>query len=237
MSYLQALWALALCAVLSAAWLDAVGATALAAARHAAMRAAGVALDRAQDVLVESVAGQAEQGALSFTAPTPGPAVPVCPGSSQGASPCPLWVTTAVTLAGQTAAGSANANQTALNVQGQPQVAEQRLAATVSAVVTTASGVPVAQLRRRITVRTLAAWPYATLSGSDEPSVEGIAVGDFAGSCSGGACGDDSRVHAVLSCSDPAQPQLCQGQGYIPVDAFTSPPWYDANAAPAGWSQ
>jgi hypothetical protein len=237
MSYLQALWALALCAVLAAAWLDAAGASALAAARHAAMRAAELAIDRSQDVLVETLAAEAEGGAGVFTAPSPGPAIPVCPGASEGGSPCPLWVSTAVTLAGQTGAGSNGANQTALNVQGQPAVAEQRVGATVSAVVATAAGVPVAQLSRRITIRTLATWPYATLSGSDEPSVEGIAVGDFAGACSGGTCGDDARVHAVLTCSDPAQPQLCAGQGYVPVDAFTSPPWYDANAAPSGWSQ
>ena len=226
-----------LCAIFSIAWLDAAGARAVAAARHAALRTAGLALERAQDVLVEAVAAQASSGAATFTAPTPSPRVPVCQGASPGGAPCPLWVATSVTLAGQTGASSSYQNQLALNVQAQPRIVEQRLAATVSAVVTTGSGSPVATVTRRVTLRTLATWPYVTLSGAEEPSVEGIPVGDFAGSCTGGACGDDSRVHAVLSCSDPAQPQKCQGQPYVPVDQFTSPPWYDANAAAAGWSQ
>ena len=234
MTYLQALWALVLCAILSAAWLDATAVATVAAAKHAALRTAAVALDRAQDVLIESIAAQAAAGASLFTAPSPGPAEPIClPGERK----CPLRVATTSSLAGQTGAGSGGANQTALNVQAQAAIVEQRLGATVTAVVSNAGGVQIASVSRRLTLRTLATWPYVTVSSSDEPSVEGIAVGDFAGSCSGGVCGDDSRVHAVLSCSDPAQPQLCQGQGYIPVDAFTSPPWYDANAVPAGWSQ
>jgi hypothetical protein len=233
-NYLQALWALVLCAILSAAWLDATAAATLAAARHAALRAASVALERAQDMLVESVAAQAATGAAVFSAPSPGPPVPACP---RNGKPCPLWVATSVVLAGQTGAGQGGANQTALNVQGQAAILEQRLGATVTAVVTTPSGATVAQLSRRVTLRTLATWPYVTLSGSEEPSVEGIAVGDFAGACTGGSCGDDSRVHAVLVCSDPSQPQRCAGRPDLPVDAFTSPPWYDGNAAPQGWSQ
>lgn len=234
MTYLQALWALVLCAVLSAAWLDATAAATLAAARHASLRAAGVALDRAQDVLVEALAAQAEAGATIFTAPTAGPRVALCPPDIR---PCPMWVSTGAVLAGQTGSGQGDGNQTAANLQGQAVIVEQRIGATVTANVTSVAGEPIAQLSRRLTLRTLAVWPYVTVSGTSEASVEGVAVGDFAGACTGGSCGDDSRVHAVLQCSDPAQPQNCAGQPVIPVDAFTSPPWYDANAAPQGWSQ
>jgi hypothetical protein len=234
MTYLQALWALVLCAILSAAWLDATAAATVAAAKHAALRTAAVALDRAQDVLIESIAAQAAAGASLFTAPSPGPAEPIClPGERK----CPLRVATTSSLAGQTGAGSGGANQTALNVQAQAAIVEQRLGATVTAVVSNAGGVQIASVSRRLTLRTLATWPYVTVSSSDEPSVEGIAVGDFAGACTGAGCGDDSRVHAVLVCSDPDQPQRCVGQPYVPVDAFTSPPWFDGNAAPRGWSQ
>jgi hypothetical protein len=236
-SYLQALWALLLCAGLSSAWLAASGAAAVSAARHAALRGASVALDRAQFALVESIASQAQSGASVFVAPTPGQRQPLCPERGSGASPCPLWVTTTAALAGQTAAGAGGANQTALNLQGAPAIAEQRIAAIVTATVATANRAPVATLSRRVTLRTLATWPYAALSGADEPRVDGVASGDFAGACAGGACGADSRVHAVLVCVDLAQPQNCAGQSPIPVDAFTSPPWYDGDAAPAGWSQ
>src|SRR5271163_2377767 len=133
--YLQALWFLIFAAVLANAWLEASYATVAAAARHAAMRAANLAVERAQDTLVESIAQQAATGATTFSAPTPGPPVPACPTPPPGGAPCPLLVATSVTLAGQTGANAPSDNQVAANLQQQPAIAEQRLAASVTATV------------------------------------------------------------------------------------------------------
>ncbi len=235
--YLQVLWALVIFAILASAWLGATRAEVTAAARHAAMRAANVALERAQDALVESVAVQAAAGATSFTAPTPSPPESICPTPPPGAPACPFFVATSVALAGQTASGVTPPNQTAYNLQTNARVAEQRLAAVVTATVTARAGPAVGELSRRVTLRTLAAWPFAAVAGTDEPTIDGRSVGDFAGACDGGVCGADSRIHAIEECSDPSQPQNCVGQSPLPVDAFTSRPWRDNNAESSGWSR
>jgi hypothetical protein len=235
--YLQALWFMVFASVLASAWLAAGYATVLGEAKHAALRSAGLAVERAQDALVESIAAQVAAGKSTFVAPTPGPGVPICPRRSHQSDPCPFIVSTIVTLAGQTGARDGDGNQTAQSVQRDPGVGEQRVAAIVTAEVTGKRGTPIAALTRHVTLRTFAAWPYAALSGSDEPTTGGYAVGDFAGTCAGGACGDDNRIHAVLQCSDPGDPQACAGQPLLPADDFADARWHDANAVSNGWSR
>jgi hypothetical protein len=235
--YLQALWFLVFAAVLSSAWLEATYATVAAAARHAALRAANLASERAQDALIESIALQVQAGSSTYIAPSPSPAVPVCPSAPPRGPACPLWVATEVALAGQTGQTGSGDNQVAAARQLNPAVEEQRVAAIVTATVSNAGGAFVASLSRHVTLRTFGAWPYAALSGSDEPTLDGYAVGDFAGACAGGPCGADSRIHAVLQCSDPGNPSACQGQPPLPVDDFKDTKWHDANADKAGWSR
>jgi hypothetical protein len=235
--YLQALWFLVFATLLATAWLQATYATVAAAAKHAALRAANLATERAQDALIESIALQVQAGAPSYVAPTPSPPVPVCPSAPPHGAACPLQVSTEVTLAGQTGQPGSGDNQVATARQLNPAIAEQRLAAVVTATVSNAGGAFVTSLARHVTLRTFGAWPYAALSGSDEPTLDGYAVGDFAGACAGGPCGADSRIHAVLECSDPGNPSACQGQPPLPVDDFKDTKWHDANADPTGWSR
>ena len=235
--YLHALWLLVLLTALATAWFDAAAAGVVAASKHAALRTAALAVERAQDALVESIAAQAATGATSFTAPTAAPAIPVCPSPNPRGDACLLEVSTTTALEGQTVASHRKANQIAGNLQANAGVDEERLAAAVTAVIATASGTELGRVTRHLTLRTLGAWPYAALSGADEPTLDGYAVGDFAGACKGGGCGDDSRIHAVLECSDPADPHACRGQRYVPVDQFTSPPWRNENDEQGGWSR
>lgn len=235
--YLQALWALVVFAILSTAWLATTRASVTAAARHAALKAAGLGIERAQQTLVESIALQAAEGASSFIPPTPSPPAPICPSPQPEGPPCLLLLSASATLEGETSGVAPPPNQTAYNLQTNTHVGEQRLAAVVTAVVTSRAGPVVAQLSRHVTLRTLAQWPYVAVSGTDEPTVDGYAVDDFAGSCSGGACGSDSRLHAIEVCSDPSNPALCAGQTPQPVDAFVNRAWHDSNVDSTGWSR
>jgi len=232
--YLYGVYAVPLASLLATAWLQLTSATIVASAKHVAQRYANVALERAQDELLDSLASQviAHGPGGPFVAPSPAAAVPAC-----GAPPCAMVVATQVQLAGQTAAGTTG-NATAANVQQQSGVAENRVAAVVSGIVTNAAGGLLARASRRVTLRTFAVAPYVALDGVDEAVAGNANVADFAGTCDGPSCGGtDNRIHALLRCADPVTPANCNGQPYRSADAFSSSAWQNANVGSDGWSR
>ena len=239
MIYLYGLFALTLATALGLGWLEVSAANLAFSARYAAQRYAAVALERAQDDVMESVANQVAlnpqiaNGSQPLLAPTPGPPLPAC-----AQPPCALAVATSVTLAGQTGNGGA-ANVVALNAQGHPAVAEQRVSATLTATASNGAGAALATVSRRVVLRVFAVPPYVALSSADEPTSDDGNVEDFAGTCDGNAaCGGvDNRVHALLRCSNPDQPALCAGAPYVADDSFSSNAWSNANAAAPTWSR
>ena len=164
----------------------------------------------------------------SLVAPTPGPPTPAC---SQ--APCAFSISTSVTLAGQTQTASSG-NVVASNDQQNPGVGEQRVAATLTATASNAAGAVISTATRRIVLRVFGVPPYVALSSVDEPTADDSNVEDFAGTCDGSAsCGGiDNRIHALLRCSDPANPSACNGLPDQPADSFSSNSWQNADAVP-----
>jgi hypothetical protein len=230
--YLYGVYAVALAALLATTWLQLASAGIIAAAKHVAVRYAGTALERAQDELLESVAAQVASTGPSgpFSAPTPGPPLAACP-----TTPCAFVVATQSRLEGETAQTSAG-ESVAANLQQNSGVAEQRVAASLSSIVSNAGGGVLARATRRITLRTFAAPPYVALSGVDEPVAGNANVADFAGSCDGTRTCGDNRIHALLRCYDPVTPANCAGQKYRSADAFASKTWRNDNATARTWS-
>jgi len=232
--YLYGTYAVVLAALLATTWLEITFAGIVAAGKHVAAKYASVALERAQDELLDSLAAQvATSGAAGpFVAPASGPPLSAC-----AAPPCAFVVTTQAQLAGQTSA-NAGGESIAANLQQNAGVGERRVAAVVSSTVSTASGAVLARATRRITVRTFAVAPYVALSGADEPVTGNANVADFAGSCDGNAsCGNDMRIHALLRCNDPVTPANCVGQPYRPADAFSNSAWHNSNATVDTWTR
>jgi hypothetical protein len=238
--YLYALFCLILATLLGLTWLEVTTAGIVTSARHVAARYVSIGLERAQDDLMESIAAQVvtaqQSGAgasLPLVAPTPGPPIPAC-----AQAPCAFAVSTTVALAGQTQNASGG-NVVALNDQLNSGVGEQRVAATVTATAADAGGAVISSATRRVVLRVFAVPPYVALSSSDEPTVDNGNVEDFAGTCDGStSCGGvDNRIHALLRCSDPANPSACSGLPDQPVDSFSSNAWQNADAAPPAWSR
>jgi hypothetical protein len=236
--YLYALFCLVLATLLGLTWLEVTAAGIVTSARHVAARYVGVALERAQDDVMESIANQTAANVQSgsaapLVAPSPGPPLPAC-----AAAPCPFSITTSVALAGQTQPASSG-NVIALNDQQNPGVGEQRMAAVLTATASNAGGAVLATSTRRVVLRVFAVPPYVALSSVDEPTTAGGNVQDFAGTCDGRAsCGGvDNRVHALVRCSDPATPAACNGLPDLPSDSFASNAWQNADAAPSAWSR
>jgi hypothetical protein len=232
--YLYGVYAVALATLLATTWLQITSAAVVGSAKHVAVRYANVALERAQDELLDSLAAQvlAHGPSGPFVAPAPSAAVPAC-----SAQPCAIFVATQVQIAGQTAAGTTG-NAVAANVQQQTGVAEGRVAAILTSAVTNAAGGLLARATRRVTLRTFAVAPYVALGGVDDGVAGNASVADFAGSCDGSSCGGtDNRIHALLRCADPVTPANCAGQPYRSADTFSSKGWQNANAASDGWSR
>ncbi len=242
--YLYALFCLVLATLLGLTWIEVTAAGVLTSARHVAARYVGVALERAQDDVMESIANQTAANVQSgstapLVAPSPGPPLPAC-----STAPCAFSIATSVALAGQTQGESAeqaqpNGNVVALNDQQNPGVGEQRIAAVLTASASNLAGAIIATSSRRIVLRVFQVPPYVALSSVDEPTAAGGNVQDFAGTCDGSAsCGGvDNRVHALVRCSDPATPAACNGLPDLPADSFTSNSWQNADAAPSAWSR
>ena len=240
--YLYAVFAIALSALLATTWFQISTAAIVNSAKHVAARYAGVALERAQDDLLESIAAQIAAGGpdVQFTAPPSGPAVATC-----ASAPCALFVATSVHLSGQTGqqaaqtSGSPGAESVAPNLQQNIGVGERRVSAIVTVTVANAGGAALAQFSRRLTLRTFAVAPYVALSSVDEAVAGNPNVADFGGSCDGStSCGStDNRIHALLRCSDPVTPSNCNGRPYLPADSFSSSSWSNANASSGAWSR
>jgi hypothetical protein len=238
--YLYALFCLVLAALLGLTWLEVTAAGIVTSVRHVAARYVAIGLERAQDDVMESIAAQvvtAEQsGAGTSTplvAPTLGPPIPAC-----AQAPCAFSVSTTVALAGQTQ-NTSSGNVVALNDQQNPGVGEQRVAAILTATASNAAGAAISSATRRIVLRVFGVPPYVALSSVDEPTADNSNVEDFAGTCDGStSCGGvDNRIHALLRCSDPANPSACNGLPDRPADSFSSNAWQNADAAPPTWSR
>jgi hypothetical protein len=233
--YLYGVFSLGLAALLATTWLQLASIGIIAGARHVAARYANVALERAQDDLMEALAAQvAASGPRGpFLAPTPGPPQPAC-----AAPPCAFLIATQAQLSGQTAAMFPGV-AVAANVQQNAGVAEQRVAALLTVTIANAGGAVFARAVRRVTLRTFAVAPYVALSGVDEPIAANPNVADFAGTCDGNAsCGGvDNRIHALLRCHDPVRPANCAGQLYRQADTFSSNTWQNGNATTDSWSR
>jgi hypothetical protein len=233
--YLYGLFCLVVATLLGLTWLEVTAAGIVTSARHVAVRYAGVALERAQDDVMESIATQIAAGNTNgpVVAPTPGPLVPAC-----SSPPCAFSIATSVALAGQTQAAT-NGNVVALNQQQNAGVGEQRVAAILTATASNAAGAVLATASRRIVFRVFLVPPYVALSSADEPTAERSNVEDFAGTCDGSAaCGGvDNRIHALVRCSNPVAPDACAGVPDLPADAFASNSWQNADAASSSWSR
>ena len=233
--YLYGVFSIGLAALLATTWLQVASIGIVAGARHVTERYANVALERAQDDLMESLAAQvAASGARGpFVAPTPGPPQPAC-----AAPPCAFLIATQVRLSGQTAA-TLPGDAVAANLQQHAGVGEQRVAALLTVTIANAAGAVFARAVRRVTLRTFAVAPYVALSGVDEPVASNPNVADFAGTCDGiAACGGvDNRIHALLRCHDPLTPANCAGEAYRQADTFSSNTWQNGNATTDAWSR
>jgi hypothetical protein len=237
--YLSLLFALAAIVAVSLGGLQVATSLAVAAERHAALRYADVALEQARAALVAQIAAQVAAGSPDgpFVAPSPSPTAPVCPAPAEGTPPpCPFSASVSVALLGQTGS-SAAPNELAQSVERAPGAAENRLAATLTATVVSPAGSIVRS--RTLVLRTYPAPPFASDDGSDEPIAGNLASGDSGGTCDGspGCGGDDTRIHAKLICSDPADPAGCAGMADRYVDNFTDENWQNAHALPRSWSQ
>jgi len=233
--YLYGVFSLGLAALVATTWLQLASVGIVAGARHVAERYANVALERAQDDLMESLALQvAANGPRGpFVAPTPGPLQPAC-----AASPCAFLIATQAQLSGQTAV-TLPGDAVAVNVQQNAGVGEQRVAALLTITIANAGGAVFARAVRRVTLRTFAVAPYVALSGVEEPVAANPNVADFAGTCDGNTtCGGvDNRIHALLRCRDPVTPANCAAQPYRQADTFTSNTWQNGNATTDSWSR
>jgi hypothetical protein len=233
--YLYGVFSLGLAALVATTWLQLASVGIVAGARHVAERYANVALERAQDDLMESLALQvAASGPRGpFVAPTPGPPQPAC-----AAPPCAFLIATQAQLSGQTAV-TLPGDAVAANVQQNAGVGEQRVAALLTVTIANAGGAVFGRAVRRVTLRTFAVAPYVALSGVDEAVAANPNVADFAGTCDGNAtCGGvDNRIHALLRCHDPVTPANCAGQPYRQADTFSSNSWQNGNATTDSWSR
>jgi len=240
--YLYAVFAIALSALLATTWFQISTAAIVNSAKHVTARYANVALERAQDDLLESLAAQIAAGGpnVQFNAPPAGPPVAAC-----ASAPCAFFVATSVRLSGQTGQQAAQTSESlgaesvAPNVQQNNGVGERRVSAVVTVTVANAGGGLLVRSSRHLTVRTFAVAPYVALSAVDEAVAGNPNVADFAGSCDGStSCGStDNRIHALLRCSDPATPSNCNGRPYAPADSFASSTWPNANASSDAWSR
>ncbi|HVA37496.1 MAG TPA: hypothetical protein VNJ51_07765 [Candidatus Dormibacteraeota bacterium] len=229
----QALVVLSVLALLTASVAAGTSAAAHVAIRRLALRSADGELERARQATVDVVAVQVRQrGAdAAFSAPTPLPAQPACAAQAP-AVPCPLTAAATVTITGESAALSGGA-VTAAALQRNPGVGERRIAARITATVRGGDGTVLATRTQAVTLRTLAAAPYAVLTGALDAAggADAALEGDSAGSVSG----DDTRIHAVLVCRDGGSGAACAGATPRPVDVYADQAWDPGNGAPAGW--
>ncbi len=237
--YLSILFALGATVAIALGGLQLTGALAVASERHAAAHYADIALEAARQSLIAQIAAQVEAGTPDgpFVAPAPGAPAPICAAPAGAPSPCPFEASVRVELEGQTGTASAGPPVPAQNVQRTPGASEDRLAATLTATVTSPAGTLVRH--RSLVLRTFAVAPFASDDGSDEPVAGGLIAGDGGGTCDGSAScgGSDTRIHAKLICSNPADPSKCAGVPDRYVDDLEDESWHDAHAAASAWSR
>jgi hypothetical protein len=225
-------------------------------ARHAAQHYAGIGLVRARSQLLAAIGSQVAGGAQTLTAPPPLAPTPLC---DEASSACPFTLSATYALTGALAEGG-TANVSAGNVQTLPAIAEDRLAATIVATVSTPAGTPLVVRTEWVTLRTFSVPPYAALDGvTDAAASRDVTAEADAAGCdpaSWSACDannvspgmqpapagsmnpGDTRIHALRACADGGTGR-CAGQAYVSADPANAPsatPWFNANAQPRGWS-
>lgn len=238
-AFMSAILALALAATLEGSL-----AFARASTHRAADRLAENGLGTARATLLAGLAAQAKGGAAP-SAPPPLARAAACSGT-----PCPFYLDADFDLGGTTLDdGDPNRNATAENLQTHPAVAEQRLAARITAHVTAADGSLLAQRTELLTLRTTAVPPYVIVDGSSDGdgTRDGASEADAAG-CDPGAAGScdpgapappaDTRIHVERICTDGGTGACAAaGERVRFEDAFASTPWANRNAVAPSWSR
>jgi|SRR5579872_3140915 len=197
------------------------------AVQRAALRTAASELVLARQQLVAGIAQQVRNGGAdaAFVAPPGLTRVPAC-------AACGLTAEASLTLTGESS-GFSSGPLTASAVQGNAGVDERRIAARVTAVVRGGDGTALATRTQFVTLRTLAVAPYAVVTGVlDGGDVSMQEEGDSAGA----TIGDDTRIHAVLLCSDGGS-GACNGATPRPADDYADRTWDAGNAPPPGWNR
>ncbi|TAM61872.1 hypothetical protein EPN52_01745 [bacterium] len=213
-------------ALLVAALATGTIATAHASVARTASSIAAGALEHAQQQLIDAIASAVRAGGGVTPVPLPAPSTGLV---SYAAN---LWrVETSVAQTG--ASGTQGGVLVAPSLQQSPGVAEGRIAARVTAVVRGADGTPLATRARMLTLRVLAAPPYAVVTGVLDAAALSI---DEQGDSGGASAGDDTRVHAVLLCADGGS-GACNGATPRPADRFADQSWDAGTQPPQGWAR
>jgi hypothetical protein len=173
------------------------------------------------------------------------------------------YVISATITAASSGSGDAGPDgaATATNLQA-AAIDEQRVAATVTATISSANGTVVATRTRQVTYRVLTAPPYALVAGVRDVATVGTPSGTTQGDTGGQRAGADTRIHVRLTCTTvtPAIVPFVNDQNPAgndglpwgnhaagayevpcatadePVDAFHDERWSGGDASRTGWS-
>jgi hypothetical protein len=196
--------------------------------------------------------------------PEPSPSAPRSACAAGAPAACPFaWIVSA-TITGAARAGSAGGTDALSNAQT-AAIDEGRISANVTVTIVDAAGNAVGTRSRLLTYRVFAAPPYAVISGArDSTAIDGsrhAAQGDSGGAVATGG-GDDTRIHAQLTCktvtpdvvpfTNDQQPAGNDGLPWgnapqaayeipcstdaTPADAFADERWTNGDAGASGWT-